>query len=77
MRDAADCAIFDAAWSVYGLPCAVSTFLKIFEETRRPELENKLRLEKIFGHSAENEPFNCQCKKKKMHVFFGFLDTFT
>ena len=58
MRDAADCAIFDAAWSVYGLPCAGSTFLKIFEETRRPELENKPRLEKIFGHSAENEPFN-------------------
>ena len=47
----------------------MSACLKIFEETRRPELQNKPRLEKKFCHGAENESFNFQCKKNKMHVF--------
>ena len=76
LRDAADCTIFHAAWSVYGFAWEVSACLKIFEETRRPELQNKRRLEKKFCHGAENESFNFQCKKNKMHVFSVFWTRF-
>ena len=54
----------------------MSACLKIFEETRRPELQNKPRLEKKFCHGAENESFNFQCKKNKMHVFSVFWTRF-